>query len=84
MEGVGIVPMFSFVPSVCGNYREAIVALFLYSSWLLRAQWAVMAVFFIGLSMHKTEAGTRQSCIARQQRSISRSSQCPLFRCLKN
>ena len=36
-----------------GTYPEAIVAPFLSSSRLPRARWAVVAVFFSGLSMHK-------------------------------
>ena len=73
---MGIVPVLFFVPSVGGTYAEAIVASFHLISELPRARWAIVAVFISGLSMHKAEAGTRQSCIARQHQGISWRSQC--------
>ena len=56
-------------------YPEAIVASFLYLVGYGARGGAIVVVFVSSLSMHKTEAGTRQSCMARQQRSQSRSSQ---------
>ena len=41
-------------------YPEAIVAAFLYSVGYRAHGGAIVAVFVSGLSMHKTEAGTRQ------------------------
>ena len=42
-------------------YPQAIVASFLYSVGYRAHGGAIVAVFVSGLSMHKTEAGTRQN-----------------------
>ena len=60
MEGVGIVPVFSFVPSVAVIYAGAIVASFLYLVNYRAHGGAIVAISVGGLSMHKTAAGTRQ------------------------
>ena len=60
MEGVGIVSVFFFVPSVGGDLPWGHHGLFPLFSELPRAPWAVVAVFVSGLSMHKTAASTRQ------------------------
>ena len=52
-------------------YPEAIVASFLYLVGYHAHGGAIVAVFVSGLCMHKTEAGTRQYCIARQHQGIS-------------
>ena len=65
MTGVGIVPVFSIV-STClrrSLYLEAIVTSFLYSVSYRAHGGAIVAVFASGLSMHKREAGTRQSAL---------------------
>ena len=63
MTGVGIVPVFSIVPTCLRRslYPEAIVTSFLYSVSYRAHGGAIVAVFASCLSMHKTEAGTRQS-----------------------
>ena len=52
-------------------YPEAIVASFHFLVGYCAHGWAIVAVFVSGLSMHKTEAGTRQYCIARQRHDTS-------------
>ena len=52
-------------------YPEAIVTSSLYSVGYRAHCGAIVAVFVSGLSMQKTEAGTRQYCIARQRHDTS-------------
>ena len=60
---MGIVPVFCIVPTCLlrSLYPEAIVTAFLFSVGYRAHGRAIVAVFVSGLSMHKTEAGTRQN-----------------------
>ena len=67
MTGVGIVPVFCIVPTCLlpSLYPEAIATSLLYSVGYLTHSGAIVAVFVSGLSMHKTEAGTRQNATSK-------------------
>ena len=57
MQGVGIVPVFPFVPSVSITYPEVIVTSSLYSVGYRAHGGAVVAVFFSGLSVAQDRGG---------------------------
>ena len=60
-------PVFCIVPTCLlrSPYPEAIMTSFLYSVAYHAHRGAIVVVFVSGLSMHKTEAGTRQNATSK-------------------